>query len=103
MFEHACKQDRPVVDAVTDAFQGLRSSLKRQVSVGRDEVQIKGNVFHVAERSNLRRSHAFLNARPGSQLRIVTSVAPGGNFVTRPETAFTQPSDGVHAANRYTW
>ena len=48
VLEHACKQHGSVRDAVTDAFECFRQLLKRQVRVGRYEVEVKGDVLQVA-------------------------------------------------------
>ena len=46
VFEHGAKHHRVVMHLMADAFQSLRQSLKRQPRVGRNEVEIKMNLFH---------------------------------------------------------
>ena len=47
MFEHAGKKHWLVVDAIAHPLKCRGQLFKRQVGVGRYEIQIKGNVFHV--------------------------------------------------------
>ena len=68
VLEQRRKQDRLVSDAVALAHQYLGQLLERQIGIGRDEVEVKGDVFHARIPGAATHSSGGFGAEPASDI-----------------------------------